>query len=274
MKSHRRLTGLTVGDARELIHMQYQVTIAHRTDTGRERQENEDAISYSSDERSGVHLLIVADGLGGTACGQVASQIAVQTIRQIFFTQSYLNLSINERLNLSISEANRMIMDRADRDRHCRGMGSTCAVLVLANDFAHIAHAGDSRVYLIRDGWIKQLTRDHSRAQRMLDDGLITAEEAAGHPDRNWLDRALGLRDEVKPDIRQEPIRLREKDTFVVCTDGLTSLVRDEEIFGVVQHAPVAHACSTLIAFANERGGHDNITVAIARIGADITLVF
>jgi serine/threonine protein phosphatase PrpC len=108
----------------------------------------------------------------------------------------------------------------------------------------------------------------------MLDDGLITEEEAAVHPDRNWLDRALGLREEIKPDILPGPIRLCERDTFIVCTDGLTSLVRDEEIFRIVQNAPVAHACDALVSLANERGGHDNITVAVVRIGADITLTF
>ncbi len=254
--------------------MQYQVTVAHRTDTGREREDNQDAFGYICDERSGSHLLIVADGLGGTACGNVASQLAVQSIRQSFFNHHESNLTINERLNISIIEANHLILLRADHDRQCRGMGSTCAVLVLTDQFAYLAHAGDSRIYLIRDGRIKQLTRDHSRAQRMLDDGLISEEEAAVHPDKNWLDRALGLREEIKPDIRQEPIQLNEKDTFVVCTDGLTGLLRDEEIFRIVQKAPASHACDALVTLANERGGHDNITVAIARIGADITLTF
>jgi protein phosphatase len=254
--------------------MRYQVNTAHRTDTGRERQENQDAIVYISDELSGIRLLVIADGLGGTACGQIASQLAVQTIRQSFFNQSGSNLTINERLDISICEANHLILQRANHDRHCRGMGSTCAVLALSDEFAHVAHAGDSRVYLIRDGRIKLLTRDHSRAQRMLDDGLITEEEAAVHPDRNWLDRALGLREEIKPDILPGPIRLCEKDTFLVCTDGLTSLVRDEEIFRIVQNAPVTHACDALVALANERGGHDNITVAVVRIGADVTLTF
>lgn len=200
--------------------------------------------------------------------------MAAQTIRQSFFSAFGANLTINQRLEMAISEANRMILRRAERDRRCRGMGSTCAVLVLADQQAHLAHAGDSRIYMIRDSRIIQLTRDHSRAQRMLDDGLITEEEAANHPDRNWLDRALGLRAEITPDIRPEPIRLSEKDTFIVCTDGLTNLVRDEEIFRIIQRAPAEPACDALIALANERGGHDNITVAIARIGADVTLTF
>ncbi|MGH9833713.1 MAG: Stp1/IreP family PP2C-type Ser/Thr phosphatase [Blastocatellia bacterium] len=254
--------------------MRHQVVVAHRTDTGREQRENQDSVVYLRDERDGCHLLIVADGLGGKACGQIASGLAIQTIRQSFFTTCGSNLTINQRLEGAINEANRLILHRADRDRRCRGMGSTCAALVVADELAHLAHIGDSRIYLIRDGRITQLTHDHSRVQRMLDDGLITEEEAANHPDRNWLERALGLRLDIMPDVRTDPIRLYDEDTFVVCTDGLTSLVRDEEIFRIVRRAPVEPACDAMIMLANERGGHDNITVAIARIGADITLSF
>jgi protein phosphatase len=246
--------------------MNYQVIVAHRTNTGRERRENQDSVIHIRDERDGCHLLVVADGLSGTACGQVASQLATQSIRQSFFSTFGSNLSVNQRLEMAVAEANHAIINRAERDRHCRGMGSTCAALALTYQHAHLAHAGDSRIYMVREHRITQLTRDHSRAQRMLDDGLINEEEAANHPDRNWLDRALGLRDEIIPDIRPEPIQLSEKDVFIVCTDGLTNLVRDEEIFGVVLAAPVEQACDALIAMANERGGHDNITVAVARI--------
>ncbi len=254
--------------------MRFPITIAHRTDIGREREENQDSISYICDERHGLHLLIVADGVGGTVCGQVASQLAVQTIRQTFFALGEESASISDRLTHAITEANRMILQRARRDRHCRGMGSTCAVLVIQDEYAHMAHAGDSRIYLVRDNRIIQLTRDHSRVQRMLDDGLITEEEAANHPDRNWLDRALGLKEEIKVDVRPDPIKLQPDDTLVACTDGLTSLVRDEEIYRIVQQAPVPLACEALIALANERGGHDNISVGVARVGADITLPF
>ncbi len=250
-----------------------QLTIAHQTDTGLERQVNEDAVGYICDERYGLHLMIVADGMGGTACGQIASQLAVQTIRQCFFNELGSKLPINDLLNTAIIEANRIILDRASRDRHCRGMGSTCVVLLLADNEAYLGHAGDSRIYLLRDRRIAQLTRDHSRAQRMLDDGLITEEEASDHPDRHWLDRALGLRSDFKPDVCPDPISLREKDTFVLCTDGLTNLVRDEEIFTVVQNMPAARACETLIALANKRGGHDNITIALVRVGGDVTLI-
>ncbi|QQS48144.1 MAG: Stp1/IreP family PP2C-type Ser/Thr phosphatase [Acidobacteriota bacterium] len=246
--------------------MNYDVIVAHLSDTGREREENEDSIGHISDERNQLHLLIIADGLGGTACGQIASQLAVQAIRQGFFSQEDQPLTIHQRLEYAIGEANRIILHRAGRDRQCKGMGSTCAVLVLKDDQAFVAHAGDSRIYLIRDGRIMQLTHDHTRAQRMLDDGLITEEEAAAHPDRNWLDKALGLKENLKPEIRQDPIPLEIDDTFILCTDGLTTLVRDEEIFRLAGDAPVETACQTLIELANERGGHDNVSVVMARI--------
>jgi protein phosphatase len=254
--------------------MRHQITIAHRTDTGRERDENQDAVVHIRDERHDCHLLVVADGVGGGTCGQIASQLAAQTIRQSFFSTSESGRPFNERLELAVTEANRLILHRAGRDRKCKGMGSTCVVLVLADDQAHLAHAGDSRIYLVRDNRITQLTRDHSIMQRMLDDGLITEDEAATHPDRGRLDRALGLRPDLKPDVRPDPIRLSDQDSFILCTDGLTSLVRDEELFRIVQHAPASRACESLVELANERGGHDNITVAIARVGADITLTF
>ncbi len=254
--------------------MRHQIIIAHRTDIGLERKDNEDAICCVNDERNSCSLIVIADGLGGVACGQVASQLAVQTIRQSFFSTIDSKFSVNDRLSLAIAEANRVIHNRSSRDRQYKGMGSTCATLVLDEETAHVAHVGDSRVYLIRDDRIRQLTRDHSRVQRMLDDGLITEDEAASHPDRNWLDRALGLRAHILPDLLSEPIRIATDDTFVLCTDGLTNLVRDEEIFRLVKLAPAEHACEAMVALANERGGIDNITVAIARVGADITLTF
>lgn len=256
------------------IKMRLPVTIAYRTDTGRDRKENQDCISYICDERQSIHLLIVADGVGGAVCGHIASQLAVQTIRQSFFASEHLTVSpvvgMGERLAYAIGEANRMILHRGRRDRHCRGMGSTCAVLVLHNEQAFIAHAGDSRVYLIREDRIVQLTRDHSRVQRMLDDGLITEDEAVNHPDRNHLERALGLREEVQVDLRPVPLPIEENDRLLICTDGLTSLVWDMEIFAVVRGMAPDDACKKLIAMANERGGYDNISVGIALIGAGV----
>jgi serine/threonine protein phosphatase PrpC len=243
------------------------VNVAYRTDVGRERLENQDCIGHIRDERSGLDLLIVADGVGGGACGQVASRLAVQTIRQTFFALLEDVEEIGERLRRAVAEANRMILQRARRDRPCKGMGSTCAVLVLIDNEAHLAHVGDSRIYLIRQNRIIQLTRDHSRVQRMLDDGLITEEEAASHPERNWLDRALGLREELKVEVRTEPLPLLPQDLLLACTDGLTSLVRDDEIYRIARQMSIEEASDVLIALANQRGGSDNISLAFAQIG-------
>ncbi len=255
--------------------MRFPITVAHRTDIGREKAENQDSIGYICDERHDLHLLIVADGVGGAPCGRVASQLAVQTIRQSFFgvnlASGLTEGDLRERLTQAITEANRVILQRGSRDRHCRGMGSTCAVMVLSESRAHIAHAGDSRVYLIRDNRIIRLTRDHSRVRRMLDDGLITEEEAANHPERHWLERALGMREEIRFDLRAEPLLLEHQDVLVVCTDGLTNLVEDEEIYRIVRQSSVSRGCEQLIQLANERGGQDNISVAIVRVGADVT---
>lgn len=254
--------------------MRYQITVAHQSDPGLERDENQDAIVYIRDDRDESHLLVIADGLGGGACGQIASQLAAQAIRQSFFASAESALPIQRRLEAAILEANRLILHRADRDRKCKGMGSTCVVLALTQGMAYVGHAGDSRLYLVRENRIQRLTRDHSMTQRMLDDGLLTEEEASTHPDRDCLDRALGLRPDLRPDVKPDPIRLADQDTFLLCTDGLTNLVRDEEIFRIVQRAPAQLACKALVDLANERGGPDNISVAIARVGADITLTF
>ena len=252
--------------------MPQRVIIAHHTDIGLERRENQDAFGYVYDEATDSHLLVVADGMGGAACGGVASQLAVHAIHDCFLAGPAGPPP--ERLAAAIKEANRAIRERAAREQHCRGMGSTCVALALVHGQAHLAHVGDSRVYLVRDGRIMRLTRDHSRVQRMLDDGLITEEEAVGHPDSGLIERSLGPRPAVEPEVRPAPINLRDGDTFVLCTDGLTGLVRDEEIFKIVFDLPAQPACEALVALANERGGHDNITVQIARVGEDVTLSF
>jgi len=251
--------------------MRFPVNVAYRTDAGREHQENQDSIGYICDERVGVHLLIVADGVGGAVCGQMASHLAVQTIRQSFFAFDRGDWEIGQigdRLLFAITEANRMIVRRGQRDRRCRGMGSTCAVLVICEDRAWIAHAGDSRVYLVRENRIVQMTRDHSRVQRMLDDGLITEDEAVDHPEKHFLERALGLREEIRVDLRQ-PVPVFPGDRLIVCTDGLTSLVWDEEIYRITLGKQPEAACDLLVELANDRGGFDNISVGIVRIGEE-----
>jgi len=254
--------------------MSRNVIVAHRTDVGLEREENQDACGYWHDAASDCYLTVVADGMGGAACGSIASQLATQIVHERLFNEAARQMPMIERLDYALTEANRVIYQRAASDGRCHGMGSTCVVVAVTGEQAYLAHVGDSRIYLIRDGRIARLTRDHSRVQRMLDDGLISEEEAIGHPESNVIERSLGPRSSVTPEVRPEPIELCEDDTFVLCTDGLTGLVRDDEIFELVNHTPIKPACEALIEMANQRGGHDNITVALVRIGADVTLGF
>ena len=262
--------------------MRYQVFVAQLTDIGLERKENQDAVECIYDERSDTHLLIVADGMGGAACGSRASQLAVTTIGEKFFDDAGRSLPIDQRLTRALIAANHNIWSEAQNSisgnapglPNCRGMGATCVLLALLDDYAWLAHVGDSRIYQVSPHRIVRLTRDHSHVQRLVDGGLISEEEAQFHPDRSRIERALGPREIVRPELRPDPIKLVEGDTFVLCSDGLSSLVHDEEIFSIVLNAPTAQACETLVALAKQRGGHDNITVAVARIGDEVTRAF
>ena len=254
--------------------MRNPIQVAHLTDPGLLRPENQDAVSYVCEEQSGLHLIVVADGMGGAACGSQASQEAVRVIADMFFERASATLRPAERLRRAFIAANHAIWESAQRDAQCKGMGATCVALALFNEQGWLAHIGDSRIYQVSPDRIRRLTRDHSHVQRMLEDGLISEEEAQRHPDRSRIERALGPREVAKPEIHTEPIKLVEGDQFVLCTDGLSSLVHDEEIFGIVLNAPSAQACAALVSLAKQRGGHDNITVAIATIGDEVTRAF
>jgi protein phosphatase len=258
--------------------MRNQVIVAQLSDIGLERKENQDAVECVYDQRRDCHLLVVADGMGGAACGSLASRLAVETISEVFFAEDTGTLPVEARLNRALIAANHRIWSEANsptpKQPNCRGMGATCVVLALLNDNAYLAHVGDSRIYQIRPDRVVRLTRDHSQVQRLLDGGLITEEEAQRHPGRGSIERAIGPREIVKPEIKQDPVPLREGDTFLLCTDGLSGLVHDEEIYSIVLNAPTQQACSTLVALAKQRGGHDNITVAVARIGDEVTRAF
>src|SRR5262245_33167871 len=165
--------------------MRYQVIVAQQSDIGLERKENQDAVECVYDERSDCHLLVVSDGMGGAACGSLASRLAVETISTLFFDADARTLPIDTRINRALIAANHLILREANsptpKRPNCRGMGATCVVLALLKDNAYLAHVGDSRIYQIRPDRIVRLTRDHSQIQRLLDGGLINEEEAQRH---------------------------------------------------------------------------------------------
>jgi protein phosphatase len=235
------------------------------TDPGRVRSSNEDSVF--ADPEAGI--LIVADGMGGHAAGEVASELAVRTISQVLEeglppgaadTQEVIRL-----LRQSIDQANLAIQARAAQDRALRGMGTTVAIVVSRGEQLCVGHVGDSRVYLIAAGQLQRLTQDHSLVSQMVRAGQITPEQARTHHLRNVITRSLGFDTSAQPDL--QVLRWAPGDCLVLCSDGLTNMLADEEIAGTVQEgtADLAATCGRLIALANERGGTDNVSVIVAQ---------
>jgi protein phosphatase len=233
------------------------------TDPGRVRQSNEDSVF--ADQETG--LLIVADGMGGHAAGEIASGLAIQIITD-FLRQP---LPFGERqpeiaaslLSQAIDQANLAIRARAAQDPMLHGMGTTLVVAICRGASFSLAHLGDSRAYLIRGGQIRQVTEDHSLVAQMVKAGEITQEEARKHPLRNLITRSLGSASSAQPDLQL--LEWLPGDYLLMCSDGLTNMVEDEEIaslFGA-GGAGLPQACEQLIALANSRGGNDNISVVV-----------
>lgn len=228
--------------------------VGAKTDPGRVRASNED--------RYGVlpNLLVVADGMGGVQAGEVASQLAVDALLVHPF-----GASDPAELVAAIKAANRNIHQAASGRPEWQGMGTTITAALLSGSACHIAQVGDSRAYLLRDGEIQRLTKDHSLVEELLRNGSISVEEALLHPQRNLLTRALGTSEDVEVDVTTVALSL--DDVLVLCTDGLTGVVADGEILEeVMRHADPQRAAEGLVALANDRGGPDNITVVVAHL--------
>jgi serine/threonine protein phosphatase PrpC len=228
---------------------------AARTDTGRQRHTNEDAYFARSPAYA------VADGMGGAQAGEVAAGIAAEA----FETQLPDSGTPEERLTRVASEANRKIYELAKKDSSRSGMGTTLTAALLADDEISIVHVGDSRAYLFRDGSLRQLTRDHSLVEELRRHGRITTEEAEEHPQRSIITRALGPDEDVDPDVQTHQVR--SGDVFVLCSDGLTSMVREERMHEILAGKnSLQDAVDALVDEANAAGGRDNITVLAFRV--------
>lgn len=244
---------------------------ASATDVGCVREANEDSYSIVDppDPRLLAHrgrLLLVADGMGGALGGERASSIVTHLVPETYYRRSE-GLAINEALREAIEAANREVYASAARDPDLRGMGSTCTAAVVHDDALWYAHVGDSRLYLIRDRTIEQLTTDHSKIARLVADRVIGAAEAAVHPERSVLLRSIGPRPTVEVDVADKPRSLRGGDRLLLCSDGLSGTVTDEEMLEIVDSKGSEAAVEALIELAKSRGGEDNITVQIARVG-------
>jgi serine/threonine protein phosphatase PrpC len=240
------------------------------SDTGRVRQLNEDSVRVERPSDATIagkwgDLYVVADGMGGHESGEVASKIAIETIARAYYSAN--GMPTDEALAHAIKEANAEIFRRAqEEDRH--GMGTTVVAAARIGNKIHLAHVGDSRIYLIRDGKIKALTQDHSMVAEQVAAGLLTPEEAERHPYRNVISRAVGTTPQVEVEISaSSPLDLREGDVILLCSDGLTEHVKAPQIRQIVTNRAAESAAHALIQAANNGGGSDNISVIILRVG-------
>lgn len=239
-----------------------------QTDVGCQRAVNEDSgLFFQPEDEQTRHkkgmLMIVADGMGGHAAGEIASQLAVEIIRNVYYADP---ASPNIALDSAFSTANTAIRHRAKKEPELQGMGTTCTALALHNGLAYCAHIGDSRLYLVRGGQIYLMSEDHSAVMEMVRHGLLTLKAARHHEDKNIILRALGTQPKVKATIWEKPFPVQPQDRFLLCSDGLYDLVEDEEIKQAVESYEPGAACAKLISLAKERGGHDNITVGIVSL--------
>ncbi len=233
---------------------------AARTDVGRRRRANEDSYAIAAE----LGYFVVADGMGGHKAGQLASRLAAESAVAALEALEGSAATLTEKLRCTIAAANREIYVAAQSKAEFSGMGTTVVSLLAAEGRVALAHVGDSRAYLIRAGRIRQLTDDHSVVGELVRRREITELAAREHPHRHVLTRAVGVRREVAPDLAE--LTSAPGDLFVLCSDGLTGLVRDEEIAEAANAEPDLDAiCAQLIDLANERGGDDNITVVLVR---------
>ena len=231
------------------------------TDVGRKRKINQDYV-YVSDKPVGnlPNLFVVADGMGGHKAGDFASKFTVEVVkREIAGSRSRKPEKV---MHDAIQVANRELIRVASRDVKLEGMGTTLVVATVIGDTLYFANIGDSRLYLIDDN-IKQLSKDHSLVEEMVRLGGIKAEDARNHPDKNIITRAMGVKDEAEADFYE--FRIKRGDKILMCTDGLSNMVEDEDMFGLVKGSrDVVEAVQMLIDRANSNGGRDNIGVVLA----------
>ncbi|MCX6553517.1 MAG: Stp1/IreP family PP2C-type Ser/Thr phosphatase [Candidatus Aminicenantes bacterium] len=237
-----------------------------KTDVGKVRNANED---YFLSEKISANefLFIVADGMGGHQAGDVASRLAAETFSDAYKSLRKKNTAIMESMEAAIRKANSVVFEKATVDIEKRGMGTTFSAMIIADMKAFIAHVGDSRVYLIRKAKIKKITTDHSFVEKLVEEGRISPEEAREHPQKNVLYMSLGARESLTPEMVNS-MGLEDGDALVLCSDGLSNMVTDEDLMKTVMDYYPEDAANLLVKMANASGGADNITLQIVRLGS------
>ena len=233
------------------------------TDIGRKREVNQDYV-FATDETIGnlPNLLVVADGMGGHRAGDFASRFTVEVLAEE--VQNCKETHPETILGNSIQAANERLLEEAEKDNRLEGMGTTLVAATIMDHVLYFANVGDSRLYLINKE-IRQLSKDHSMVEEMVRLGGLTEEEAKHHPDKNIITRAIGVKQKVEPDFFE--YRLKGGDIILMCSDGLTNMVDDDQI--VKSARDIVEAVESLIQRANENGGSDNIGVVLAQPYAD-----
>ena len=250
-----------------------KVTVRASTDIGKVRDHNEDYYTALGEKESppGVDaLLVVADGMGGHAAGEVASKMTVEGIVQSLNDQGKESSKLEGNafgvfLGKVLEDVNQDVWQAA-QESDKRGMGTTCTLVAIRGDQLFLAHIGDSRAYLLRDGELHQVSKDHSWVEDAVDQGVITREQARVHPNRNVITRAIGL--DQQPQIDTSVMPLADGDLLLLCSDGLNSMIPDEDIHRILTSSDPEDVCQALIDAANDQGGHDNTTVVVATVGA------
>lgn len=237
--------------------------IVAKTDKGHVRDSNQDAYAVGefSDE---VAWAVVCDGMGGAAGGNIASALAVKVISDkinVSYREQMRDSSIKNMLDSALNAANVEVFDMAESKQELKGMGTTVVCAIVKDGQAYIAHAGDSRAYILKNGEISQITTDHSMVQDLLDRGKITSEQALNHPNKNIITRAVGVDENIEIDFDQ--IDLDDDTTLLLCTDGLSNYVSNEEILELTSDGKHYAFADRLVNKANENGGGDNITAVV-----------
>lgn len=243
-----------------------ELTVAARSDVGMIRSGNEDSFYAHATKEGG--LFVVADGMGGHAAGEVASEMAVQIVsRELQALYELHSDGARLRVSETIRQANRAIYERTIAESDKQGMGTTASLLLMSGARYLIGQVGDSRIYMLRDGALRQLTKDHSYVQEQVDAGFLTPEQARYHPYSNVITRCVGASDEVEPDTYAGEVKAG--DVFLVASDGLTGMVDDRRIQQLLlSRATAGRVVDALIAEANYRGGLDNITAIVIQVQA------
>ena len=249
---------------------QFSLNVAQLTDIGRKRESNEDnMISIVPDDtqvmtRKGA-LFVVADGLGGHTKGEVASEMTVKLVREAYYQDENDDIAASlrhavEHANTLIYQENQAQTEPPDKDH---SMGSTCVAAVLQGDTVYVANVGDSRAYIVRAGQMKQVSQDHTPEAEQVRAGLLTEEQARAQSG-NKITRCMGINPDVEVDVFTEPVQ--QSDILVLCTDGLSKTISDEEMGKIVQQFEPQESVQRLVDLANEQGGPDNITAVVARV--------